>query len=55
MDDKIYHKFMDCSEGLKKEIIDWIYEAKADATKVNRIAKAMERIGKMPDRKRAKN
>jgi hypothetical protein len=54
MDDSVYQKFLRSSEGLKKEIIDWIYEVKTDTTKVNRIAKAMERISKMPDRKRAK-
>lgn len=40
----IYKTFLDFPEGAQKAYIDWIYAAKTDATKVNRISKMMERL-----------
>lgn len=36
--------FINCSEGQQKEYIDWIYSAKTDATKVKRMAIAIDKL-----------
>ena len=41
-----YQNFMAFTEGERKGYLDWIYSAKTDETKVTRIAKMMERVGK---------
>jgi hypothetical protein len=38
--------FLSLSEGDQKEYIDWIYSVKKDATKVERLAEAVDRLGK---------
>ena len=38
--------FMEFTEGQRKAYIDWVYAAKTDPTKVIRIVKMMERLGK---------
>lgn len=38
--------FMSFTEGQRKAYIDWIYNAKTDETKANRIAEMMERLSK---------
>jgi uncharacterized protein DUF1905/bacteriocin resistance YdeI/OmpD-like protein len=40
----VYNTFIDFSESEQKVYIDWIYEAKKEETKVERIVKMMERI-----------
>ena len=39
-----YQTFLGCSEGEKKELLDWIYSAKTDDTKVRRIAETIDRL-----------
>ena len=41
---KIYQTFLSFSEGERKAYIDWIYAAKTDETKIQRIANMMERL-----------
>lgn len=44
-DDPIaYQSFMNCTDGQKKEIVDWIYSAKTDEKKVERIAKTLNKL-----------
>lgn len=46
-DDTIAYKlFMKCTDGQKKGIIDWIYSAKTDETKINRIAETLVNLTK---------
>ncbi|AJW65124.1 hypothetical protein VO54_03698 [Elizabethkingia miricola] len=40
----VYDLFLSYSEGEKKTIIDWIYSAKTDKTKVERIVKIIDQI-----------
>ncbi|RYU92733.1 YdeI/OmpD-associated family protein [Emticicia agri] len=42
----LYEKFLTYSEGEKKGFINWIYSAKTDETKAERIVKTMEKIEK---------
>lgn len=45
MDEPIaYQKFMNYTNGEQKSIIEWIYSAKTDLTKVERIAKTINNI-----------
>lgn len=41
---EVYNSFLDYSESEQKVYIDWIYEAKKEETKVERIVKMMERV-----------
>jgi Domain of unknown function (DUF1905)/Bacteriocin-protection, YdeI or OmpD-Associated len=41
---KAYQVFKSFSDTSKKHYVDWIYEAKALETRVNRIAKAIEKL-----------
>ena len=41
---KVYGAFIDFTEGEQKAYIDWIYEAKKEETKVERIVRMMERV-----------
>ncbi|MGB0522686.1 MAG: DUF1905 domain-containing protein [Flammeovirgaceae bacterium] len=43
---KSYETFLSFTEGEQKSYLDWIYAAKTDETKVNRIANMMERLQK---------
>ena len=43
---KIYETFLNFTEGQQKSYIDWIYDAKTEATQAERIAKMMERLQK---------
>lgn len=43
---KIYETFLHFSEGEQKAYLDWIYKAKTDETKANRILKMMIRLEK---------
>ena len=45
---KTYQNFINSSEGQQKAIIDWVYNAKTEDTKVNRIIKMMEKFSKKP-------
>lgn len=40
----IYQTFLSFTDGEQKAYIDWIYEAKTEETKANRIAKMMGRL-----------
>ncbi|WP_029902806.1 YdeI/OmpD-associated family protein [Prevotella sp. 10(H)] len=40
-EDGIFEKFEKCSDGEKKAFIDWIYSAKTEQTKADRIAKTI--------------
>jgi len=40
-DTDAYKTFLGYSDGEKKAFIDWIYSAKSDETKINRIAKTL--------------
>jgi hypothetical protein len=40
----LYEKFMAYSEGEKKAFIDWIYSARTDETKADRIVKTLEKV-----------
>lgn len=42
----LYEKFMTYSDGEKKGFINWIYSAKPDETKAERIVKTLENIEK---------
>lgn len=42
----LYEKFLTYSEGEKKGFIDWIYSAKTDETKADRILKTLEKLEK---------
>jgi len=47
LDDPIAHKnFFSYSEGEQKAFIDWIYSARTDKTKVERIVKTLEKLAK---------
>ncbi|MCR9286337.1 MAG: YdeI/OmpD-associated family protein [Bacteroidetes bacterium] len=41
---KVFETFLSFTEGEQKAYLDWIYEAKTDDTKANRILKMMERL-----------
>ncbi|WP_310555162.1 YdeI/OmpD-associated family protein [Flavobacterium sp.] len=41
-----YETFLNYTNGEQKTIIEWIYSAKTDATKVERIAKSIDKIAK---------
>ncbi len=43
---ELFGTFTGLPEGERKSIIDWIYDAKTEATKTNRIVKLMDRLGK---------
>ena len=43
---KIYENFMSFSEGEQKSYLDWIYGAKTQDTKANRILKMMNKLAK---------
>lgn len=42
----LYEKFLTYSEGEKKAFINWIYSAKTDETKADRIVKTLEKVEK---------
>jgi hypothetical protein len=42
--DEIYNAFISFTQGEQKAYLDWIYEAKTENTKVNRIAEMMNRL-----------
>ena len=43
-DDPVAHKnFFACSESVQKQFLDWIYSAKKDETRINRMAEAINR------------
>lgn len=47
MDDPTAHRvFLSYSDGEQKAFIDWIYSAKTDDTKVERIAKTLNKLAK---------
>ena len=39
-----YEKFLKCTDGEKKAFVDWIYAAKTDETKVERIVQTINRL-----------
>ncbi|MDD4991540.1 MAG: YdeI/OmpD-associated family protein [Paludibacter sp.] len=43
-DPEAYTWFLACTDGQQKEFIDWIYAAKTDNTKVERIAEMLNRL-----------
>ncbi|TPN85182.1 YdeI/OmpD-associated family protein [Aquimarina algicola] len=43
---KVYKTFLSFSEGEQKSYLDWIYSAKTEETKANRILKMMDRLVK---------
>lgn len=43
-DPDVYTQFLRLSEGKQKALIEWIYSAKSDETKVNRIVSTMEQL-----------
>ena len=43
-DQTAYQTFLSYTDGQKKEFIDWIYAAKTDETKVDRIAKTLNKL-----------
>lgn len=43
-DPEVQQQFKKLSDGQQKEYMDWIYSAKTDATKVKRMAEAMNKI-----------
>jgi len=43
---KIHSTFLNFTEGEQKAYLDWIYNAKSDETKANRILKMMNRLEK---------
>jgi hypothetical protein len=46
-DDPIaYRTFLGCSDGQRKVLVDWIYSAKADNTKVQRITETLRKLSK---------
>lgn len=47
IEDTVAHKvFMTYTEGQKKEFLDWIYSAKTDETKVERIVATLDKLVK---------
>lgn len=42
----VYEIFLSYSEGEKKVVIDWIYSAKTEKTKVERIVKIIDEISR---------
>jgi len=46
LEQEVYEKFLNYSQGEQKAFIEWIYSAKTDSTKVERIRKTMELIEK---------
>lgn len=42
----LYEKFLNYSDGEKKAFINWIYSAKTDETKTERIVKTLEKVEK---------
>jgi uncharacterized protein YdeI (YjbR/CyaY-like superfamily) len=47
MDEPTAHKtFLSYTDGQQKEFIDWIYSAKTDDTKVERIAETLRKLAK---------
>ena len=45
-DPKVYNIFLSYTDGEKKAFVDWIYAAKKEETKVERIAKMFRRLEK---------
>ncbi len=45
-DKTLSEAFLNFTEGEQKSYIDWIYDAKTDETKVKRIARMMDRLGR---------
>jgi hypothetical protein len=43
-DQTAYQTFLSYTDGQQKEFIDWIYAAKTDETKVDRIAKTLNKL-----------
>ncbi|MDR2283542.1 MAG: YdeI/OmpD-associated family protein, partial [Sphingobacterium sp.] len=43
-ENQVYETFCSYSDGEKKNIVDWIYAAKTDRVKVERIVKTLEHI-----------
>lgn len=43
-DPAVFKAFMDQTDGEKKSMIEWIYAAKQEDTKIERIAKAMNKL-----------
>jgi uncharacterized protein YdeI (YjbR/CyaY-like superfamily) len=41
-----YRTFLNYTDGQQKEFIDWIYSAKTDQTKVDRIAETLKMLAK---------
>ncbi|WP_299706358.1 YdeI/OmpD-associated family protein [uncultured Pontibacter sp.] len=39
-----YDKFRNCTDGEQKALVDWIYSAKTDETKVERIVQTIEKL-----------
>ncbi|GAB3203123.1 hypothetical protein ABID22_001257 [Pontibacter aydingkolensis] len=39
-----YEKFRNCSDGEQKAFVDWIYSAKTDETKVERIVQCIQKL-----------
>jgi len=42
----VYETFLTFTEGGQKTYLDWIYDAKTEETKVNRIIRMMDRLKK---------
>ena len=43
---KLYERFLSFTDGEQKSYLDWIYDAKTEETKADRIAKMMSRLQK---------
>ena len=43
---EVYERFLNFTENQQKAYLDWIYDAKTDDTKANRIVKMIERVRK---------
>ncbi len=43
---KAFTYFHDLTDGQRKEFVDWIYAAKTNETKIERITKALDKLGK---------
>jgi hypothetical protein len=41
-----HRRFLSCPDGEKKAFVEWIYSAKTDETKVERIAKTLDKLEK---------
>nr|WP_299990330.1 YdeI/OmpD-associated family protein [uncultured Pontibacter sp.] len=39
-----YQKFLKCTDGEQKAIVDWVYAAKTDETKVERIVQTIQKL-----------